>query len=402
MTIPAFLDRDDYLQNPVMRRFLKKHKIELANSRADYIKAIETYAAQSDSSKAETELFLLTVAKEGSKEICFRKIYRFEEWHEDPVLVDAKIQEAFPNCPRKNILSYCNTGDQTLIDYHISTDEHGRVTKIDFTFSSLFLYGAVGEFGDVTVFPVFIEVYIESGFIVSRAKAKSTLFKYDEENHFLDNASKINTTDYAVQIIDEIVNVFGFEVITKSKITKNEIDKMLYSLYEKYSFTPKDVVEQVESQNVVTTSFVNAIFNNLNLDVRNKEAALMDSKILVEKFISINGDNEDIFKKDRPAYLIKVSTDNDTELTKIDTASYKLVPLQCTEAFFDSKKAVVKSKQCKRLILVFKRADEMYFGRSNPLMVQLGAQKDHGYIKTLQYAEEADIQNVLQAVFENY
>ena len=187
MTIPAFLDRDDYLQNPVMRRFLKKHKIELANSRADYIKAIETYAAQSDSSKAETELFLLTVAKEGSKEICFRKIYRFEEWHEDPVLVDAKIQEAFPNCPRKNILSYCNTGDQTLIDYHISTNEHGRVTKIDFTFSSLFLHGTVGEFGDVTVFPVFIEVYIDSGFIVSRAKAKSTLFKYDEENHFLDS-----------------------------------------------------------------------------------------------------------------------------------------------------------------------------------------------------------------------
>lgn len=402
MSIPAFLDRDDYLQNPVMRRFLKKNKLGLANSRADYIKAIEDFASQSDSSKAETESFLLTVAKEGSKEICFRKIYHFEEWHKDSALVEAKIQEAFPDCPKKSILSYRNTADRTLIDYHIATNENGHVTKLDFTFSSLFLYGTVGELGDVTVFPVFVEVYIDSGFIVSRAKAKSTLFKYDAENQFLDNASKINTTDYAVQIIDEIVDVFGFEVITKSKIIKNEIDQMLYSLYDKYSFTPKDVVEQVESQNTVTTSFINEIFNNLNLDVRNKEAAILDAKILVEKFISINGDNEDIFKKDRPAYLIKVSTDNETELTKIDTASNKLVPLQCTEAFFDSKKSVVKSKQCKRLILVFKRADETYFGKSNPLMVQLGTQKDHGYIKTLQYAEEADIQNVLQAVFENY
>lgn len=402
MSIPAFLDRDDYLQNPVMRRFLKKNKLGLANSRADYIKAIEDFASQSDSSKAETESFLLTVAKEGSKEICFRKIYHFEEWHKDSALVEAKIQEAFPDCPKKSILSYRNTADRTLIDYHITTNENGHVTKLDFTFSSLFLYGTVGELGDVTVFPVFVEVYIDSGFIVSRAKAKSTLFKYDAENQFLDNASKINTTDYAVQIIDEIVDVFGFEVITKSKIIKNEIDQMLYSLYDKYSFTPKDVVEQVESQNTVTTSFINEIFNNLNLDVRNKEAAILDAKILVEKFISINGDNEDIFKKDRPAYLIKVSTDNENELTKIDTASNKLVPLQCTEAFFDSKKSVVKSKQCKRLILVFKRADETYFGKSNPLMVQLGTQKDHGYIKTLQYAEEADIQNVLQAVFENY
>lgn len=402
MSIPAFLDRDDYLQNPVMRRFLKKNKLGLANSRADYIKTIEDFASQSDSSKAETESFLLTVAKEGSKEICFRKIYHFEDWHKDSALVEAKIQEAFPDCPKKSILSYRNTADRTLIDYHITTNENGHVTKLDFTFSSLFLYGTVGELGDVTVFPVFVEVYIDSGFIVSRAKAKSTLFKYDAENQFLDNASKINTTDYAVQIIDEIVDVFGFEVITKSKIIKNEINQMLYSLYDKYSFTPKDVVEQVESQNTVTTSFINEIFNNLNLDVRNKEAAILDAKILVEKFISINGDNEDIFKKDRPAYLIEVSTDNETELTKIDTASNKLVPLQCTEAFFDSKKSVVKSKQCKRLILVFKRADETYFGKSNPLMVQLGTQKDHGYIKTLQYAEEADIQNVLQAVFENY
>lgn len=402
MSIPAFLDRDDYLQNPVMRRFLKKNKLGLANSRADYIKAIENFASQSDSSKSETESFLLTVAKEGSKEICFRKIYQFEDWHKDSALVEAKIQEAFPDCPKKSILSYRNTADRTLIDYHITTNENGHVTKLDFTFSSLFLYGTVGELGDVTVFPVFVEVYIDSGFIVSRAKAKSTLFKYDAENQFLDNASKINTTDYAVQIIDEIVDVFGFEVITKSKIIKNEINQMLYSLYDKYSFTPKDVVEQVESQNTVTTSFINEIFNNLNLDVRNKEAAILDAKILVEKFISINGDNEDIFKKDRPAYLIEVSTDNETELTKIDTASNKLVPLQCTEAFFDSKKSVVKSKQCKRLILVFKRADETYFGKSNPLMVQLGTQKDHGYIKTLQYAEEADIQNVLQAVFENY
>lgn len=402
MSIPAFLDRDDYLQNPVMRRFLKKHKIELANSRADYIKAIEEYSSQSDSSKAEVEAFLLTVAKEGSKEICFRKIYRFEAWHKDPALVEAKILEAFPNCPKKSILSYCNTGDRTLIDYHITTNELGHVTKLDFTFSSLFLYGDAGELGDVTVFPVFVEVYIESGFILSRAKAKSTLYKYDAENHFLDSKSKINTTDYAVQIIDEIVRVFSFEVITKSKIVKNEIDQMLYSLYDKYSFTPKDVVEQVESQNAVTVSFVNDFFSNLQLDARNKEAAILDAKILIEKYISINGDNEDIFKKDRPAYLIKVSTDNETELTKIDTASNKLVPLQCTEAFFDSKKSVVKSKQCKRLILVFKRADETYFGKSNPLMVQLGTQKDHGYIKTLQYAEEADIQNVLQAVFENY
>ena len=137
------------------------------------------------------------------------------------------------------------------------------------------------------------------------------------------------------------------------------------------------------------------------MDIRNKPKAILDAEIFVEKFISINGNNEDIFKEDRPAYLIKVTADDEIELTKIDTTSDKKVPLQCTEAFFDSKKAVVKSKKCKRLNLIFKRNDETYLS-NNPLVVRLGTTKNFGYMKTMQYAEEADIQNVLQAIFDNY
>ena len=61
MSIPAFLDRDDYLQNPVMRRFLKKHKIELANSRADYIKAIERFSSQNEQCTAEERYTILKI-----------------------------------------------------------------------------------------------------------------------------------------------------------------------------------------------------------------------------------------------------------------------------------------------------------------------------------------------------
>lgn len=152
----------------------------------------------------------------------------------------------------------------------------------------------------------------------------------------------------------------------------------------------------------IANSFVNKIFEDLHLDPRNKEKALLDAKILLEKFISINGNNEDEFKKDRLAYLIKVSADDEVELTKIDTTSDKRIPLQCTEAFFDSKKSVIKSRKCKRLNLIFKRTDETYFTKANPLVVQLGTHKNYGYVKTMQYAEEADIQNVLQTIFDNY
>lgn len=401
MKIPEFLDRDNYLQNPIIRRFLKEHKIELVNNRADYINAIEEYAGQNDETKREVRDWLLKIVKEGSKELCYRKIHGIEEWHRDPALVKAKIKEVYPDCPMKNILTYKNTGERTMIEYHIITNEDDEVSRIDFTFSKLFLYGETGKVGDVTIFPVFVEVYLDEGFVVSRGKAKSTLYRYDEKNHFLLGEYRVDTMSYAVSAIDKIIEMFGFGTETNAKIIKNENSQMLYRIYEKYSFTPADVVDKVKSQNDIIKGFVDQIFANLNLDVRNKPKAILDAQIFVEKFISINGDNEEIFKEDRPAYLIKVSADDEIELTKIDTTSNKKVPLQCTEAFFDSKKSVVKSKKCKRLNLIFRRNDETYL-KGNPLEVQLGTHKNHGYVKTMQYAEEADIQNVLQAIFDNY
>ncbi|MDE5781494.1 MAG: hypothetical protein K2I03_08460 [Lachnospiraceae bacterium] len=401
MRIPDFLDRDDYLQNPIMRRFLKEHKIEFVENRADYINAIREFAERSKEDRREVRDWLLKVVKEGSKEICYKKIHGIEGWHRDPVLVEAKIKEVYPDCPMKNILNYKNTGERTMIEYHIITDENNEVIRIDFTFSMLFLYGETGKEGNVTIFPIFIEVYLDEGFVVSRGKAKTTLYSYNEKYKFLLSENKVDTMSYAVSIINNIITMFEFEMETNAKIVKSENSQMLYRLYEQYSFTPEDVVDKVESQRGLVKGFVNQIFANLNLNVRNKEKAILDANILVEKFISINGDNESIFKEDRPAYLIKVSADDENELTRIDAASNKKVPLQCTEAFFDSKKSVVKSRQCKRLNLIFRRADETYF-KSNPLVVQFGTHKNYGYVKTMQYAEEADIQNVLQAIFDNY
>lgn len=402
MKIPDFMNRDDYLQNPIMRRFLKNHDLDFVENRADYITAIEAYAGKSNETKRETRDWILKVVKEGSKDICYRKIRNISEWHKDPVLVEAKIKEKYPNCPMKNILTYRNTGECTMIEYKICTDDNDEVVKIEFTFSKLFLYGEAGTIGDTTIFPVFIEIYLDKGFIVSRGKAKSTLYRYDENNQMLLGECKVDTMDYAVSIIDKLVDMFEFETDTNTKRVKNENSQMLYRLYEKFTFTPTDVVEKVNAKVDIANSFVNKIFEDLHLDPRNKEKALLDAKILLEKFISINGNNEDEFKKDRLAYLIKVSADDEVELTKIDTTSDKRIPLQCTEAFFDSKKSVIKSRKCKRLNLIFKRTDETYFTKANPLVVQLGTHKNYGYVKTMQYAEEADIQNVLQTIFDNY
>lgn len=401
MKIPVYLDRDNYLQNPIMRRFLKEKKLEFVENRADYIKALEEYSDANIVQGNEIKEWLLKIVKEGSKEFCYRKIAGINEKHRDPTLVEAIIKSNYPNCPMQNILEYRNTKDRTLIEYMIHTNVNGEVEKVDFTFSKLMLYGEVGKLGDETVFPIFVELYLDAGMIVSRAKAKSTIYEYDESNKMLFSEYRVSTMDYAVSIIDEIIGVFGFETEENPKMVKKQNSEMLYKLYQTYSFTPEDVDKKVEQMVGINQLYVDKIFEELTLDPRNKERTLLDLKILVEKYISINGDNENLFKNDRNAYLIKVSADDEIELTKIDTTSDKTVPLQCTEAFFDSKKSVVKSKKCNKLNLIFKRDNDMYL-KNNPLVVQFGTNKNYGYFKTIQYAEEVDIQHVLQAIFDHY
>lgn len=401
MRIPHFLDKDDYLQNPIMRRFLKEHDLGLVINRADYIRTIEEFSDRNTVNEAITTEFLLKIVKEGSKEICYRKVYNIKQWHKNPILLQTKIREKYPNCPMQNVLSYRNTGTMQMIEYRIITDELGEAIKIEFTFSGLFLCGENGELGNATVFPIFVEVYLNEGFVVSREKAKSTLYSYDENNRYLIASNRVDTMAYAIKKVDEIIALFDFETDNDPKVVKNKNSMMLYKIYDKYSFTPADVVEKVDAQDDIVNAFVNAIFSRLNLNVRNKPKAILDAKIFVEKFISINGNNEELFKSARKAYLIKVSADDEIELTRIDTTSEKTVPLPCTEAFFDSKKSVIKSRMCKKLHLIFKREDETYL-KSNPLVVQMGTCKNYGYVKTIQYAEEADIKNVLQAIFENY
>lgn len=145
MRIPEFLNRDDYLQNPILRRFLKDHRISFVENRADYIREIEAYSERDERSAAEVRDWLLHVIKEGSKEICYKKVRSINEWHRDPVLLEAKIQELYPDCPRETILTYTNTAECKLIDYTLITNEENMITKIELTFSKLFCMVRAGS-----------------------------------------------------------------------------------------------------------------------------------------------------------------------------------------------------------------------------------------------------------------
>ena len=60
--------------------------------------------------------------------------------------------------------------------------------------------------------------------------------------------------------VDKIIDVFKFETETNSKHLKNENSQMLYRIYKKYSFTPADVLEKVETQNDVVNAIRKSYF----------------------------------------------------------------------------------------------------------------------------------------------
>lgn len=118
----------------------------------------------------------------------------------------------------------------------------------------------------------------------------------------------------------------------------------------------------------------------------------------MEKYISIESNMENEFKADRDAYIIKIAADDALQMTKIDAASAITKPLQCTDIFYDSKKSIMNTKECRKLNLCYNRKR----GYLGPFLVQHDARDGFGMLKVKYFAEEVDIQNVLQTVFRNY
>ncbi len=399
LNIPIFMDNDDYLQNPIVKKFCFENGLKVYSTRPDCLKEIKIFADTSQENEEKVREWLRRVAKEGSKEICYREINRIPDEYFNYETIRNVLETAFPNCVFSDVVSYNNTYQRTLINYKITTNEKKEVSIISFCFSSLVLVGDSGNIGEEIAYPVYVDIYLKEKFVFSRAKAKTTIYKYVDEDKRLTSANHIIVSDYAVECIDEVVKKLELECETEVKRAQDRYQKIMYNLYDKFSFTPLEVEKCIQSVTGEITNFVNAVFAMFNLNSKNMQTALTDMAIFIEKFISINGNNEELFKNGRDAYLIKVGADDEAELTSINTSSNWRVPLQCTEAFFDSKKSVMNGHKCKKLSLCFKRQETKYFGKV-PFEVQFLTCKSYGVFKTRQYAEEADLNNVLQYFFE--
>ena len=403
LNIPDFINNDDYLQGPVIKKFCNNNNLKVCNTRPDGLKQISDFADTSEDNMKKVEMWIDKVIKEGSKELCYKEINFIPEEFFYKKNIEEKLKEKYKDCTFDRVVTYKNSNNRRLINYEIFEDD-GKVEMVSFCFSSFVLVkNEEGETPTRTVYPIFVDLYFKERYIVSRAKSKSTIYEYMEDAKDVDDlrcGTRINTEECAVECIDEILNAVGLKCEEDSKRVINRNSHILYELYQRFTFTPKEVTEKISAIQNFSNEFINKLFNTYKLDIKNKEMAVVDLNIFVEKYISINGENSKLFKEGREAYLIKVGANDELDLTSIDAKSNRRVPLQTKPAFFDSKKSVLTGEKCKKLTLCFKRRQPKYFGRE-PIEVQFYSKKKYGVIKFMLYAEEEDIVNVLQYFFES-
>ena len=367
----------------------------VSENKADLLKRVIEFAGEDENSEEyiETYQWILETIKAGSKEFCLKRVYVPEESIENlNEIIDGKYNQ----CPKSNILSFKNTDIFSLVNYEIKYNEQGIASKVLFVFSKMLLEGDKEyEKGNRIIYPIYIDLHLEEGFFVGRYKPKTTIFNCSE-NDIIYKENRFKPFDATVELIHELEKLIKTENMDMNPGQK--FGRMMYKLYQKYSFIPVDIQKQIESLEGLRNSFADNVFKELGLNILNKSKAKVDLDIFLEKFISINGDREKVFTEDREAYLIKISSDDVLQMTRIDTASTGNRPLQCSETFFDGKKSILNTKECKNLNLCYNRKK----GYLGSFTVQFSITKNWGVIKTYYVPEEDDIQNVLQTVFENY
>ena len=290
---------DDYIHSYRLKNFCYEHKMPVSEIKSDLLSQVVAYAGDDESTKTykETYEWLLDTIKSGSKEFCIKKIYIPEEILNN---VDIIMQNRYEQCPQQNVLSYKNTERFELVNYKIDYAQQEKISVISLLFSGILLEGNVEfEKGDRIIYPIYIDIYVDQGFIVARYKPKTTLYVCCEDD-IIHKENRFKPLDKSMDLINSLMKTFKMQNADINPVSK--WGQMMYKLYLKYSFTPADIQEKINSMKTMRNSFINQIFEKLNLKEANKSKAEVDMDIFLEKFISINGNMEKIFKEDREAY----------------------------------------------------------------------------------------------------
>lgn len=392
----AFAKEDEsYITLPALKRFAKEKRhsdLKTTVDRAELISDIEKYAAVSPENEESVLDWLDQVVVEGIKDVQIKLINHssITEIILDDDLLRGKLETLILPGEKRH-LNGLYKEDIRLFRYQIvNSAEHGRSVRL-FLGKLLCSFDKRTHTSSTIPYPIFVEVYIDKGLIVTRAKSKSGIFKYMDG--FLLETADTTTVDKQIEIAVESVCEW-LNLTTLSSASSNLLfKKRLYSMLEKYTKTPKEIAELISSKSEQIDNVVNSVLNEIcNLSNRYREDVHSSIINMIEKYFSISYPNRNIFTLDRDAYPLKLNA-TDEEESKVEQTAAMEEPLQSKAIFFDNKKMLQKNQACDGVIFKFKRSHTLYC--SKWFKVKISIKRDCCTLKFTEYTMEEDIINVL-------
>lgn len=398
---------EDYLVLQSLQKFCSANGIKTNDDKFRLINNILNFANSNEDNERKTLEWFDSTLKEGVKKLIVTKIQGYSDLKDKSKPEWIKlIKKGFSINESKYILTSKHEAFMKLCSYSFSETEE-KINKVSLTFTKCLKEKKErgGNYSTI-IYPVFVDIYLDKGYMVGRAKSKSSIFNYDAVTIKTQNTQDDEDLYYKRTDCDKLILEAFNKIIAAFDISKESMEVQMHNfkssihkIVEECTQTPIEINNKLNAEYENREKFIRDFFNKYSIDFNENENYLNaqeDLKIFMEKYLSITCKDKKIFTEDRYGYPTKLAA-TDTDFSSIEETSINDNPLQCTPIFFDNKKLIHKQKKCDNMIFIFKRKPEKYF-TANKYEVFFAVKKGALHIAFRKYTLEEDIQNVLSRI----
>ena len=391
----TFANEDEsYITIPALRRFAKekgKESLKTTVDRPQLMEDIEKYANQSYEKKEEVLDWLDQVLVEGIKDVQIK--YLKDSCQVSLLEDDAYVERILsPVLVDNNNCHLCGNYTDALRLYRYEIEsESAQGRRIKMYLGRLLSTCDKNKGSAQTPYPIFVEMFLDKGLIIARAKSKAGLYKYMQD-FVLEAAYSTSAEKQMGDAIKYVCDLFTIETASNYEASEH-FKNRLYLMLEKYTKTPKEIVELMNDKTAEIDKMVDSLIKDVcNLPDSYKEDVKSNVLNMVEKYFSINYPDKKIFTREREAYPLRLNA-TDEEDSKVEQTAAMEEPLQSKAIFFDNKKMLQKSQSCDGVSFIFNRLNTLYC--SKQFKVKIVICKDFCTLKFTEYTMEEDIIHVL-------
>lgn len=410
LTIPAtyYNNNEDYITLTAIRSFMRNHpegKFKVSLPREELLDSIIDFGNQNDSNSETVLNWIDAVLQEGIKDIYLQY-----------APISEKMQLLFTS--KSGIENYLDAYRNKTLNHHVCMNTYGQQyilvsalyiensKRITFVYCrKLHVHDKKNRTTKEIDYPVIADYFLDSAWLLIRAKPRSNLYIFNPDGFDIEEAES-TTTEKEIRLVSSLVGkILQVQKESKSFISA-QLKNKIFNLLHAYSNTPTEIAKVMEEKKSEIQDIANNIQtlctvpNYCNISQSMAKDIKEDISNIIEKYLSINWKDKNIFIKDRMAYPVKLSA-TDEEESKVEQSAALEEPLQTKALFFDNKKMLYKSKQCDGVVFQWKRKNPENFLRDSFAVRIFVNQKGHCVFKFSEYTAKEDIENVVFSIIND-